>query len=143
MIAPIIQEEALIRLRNNDSTLTQLDLGHNQINAAGAKALALALEKNTTLTQLDLWHNQIDNATAKKIDLLIERNKEIAVKKNESHNQIRTATRTLAQGYRDKHCLFSRLPKEINCKISGLTGNAQVHEEEQATEIAKQYFCKL
>ena len=48
-----IQEEALLRLRNNDSTLTQLDLGHNQIGAAGAKDLALALEK-TQPYQLDL-----------------------------------------------------------------------------------------
>ena len=89
--------------------------------------------------------NQIGNATEAEvyINLLIERNKGIADKKNKSHHEIRKAARILAQGYRDKHCLFSRLPQEINCKISGLTGNAQVHREEQATEIAKQYFCKL
>ncbi len=126
-----------------NTTLTQLNLRDNKIDAAGAKALALTLEKNTTLTQLNLRSNKIGDVIAAKINLLIERNKEIAVKKNKSHNEIRKAARILAQGYRDKHCVFSRLPKEINCKISGLTGNAQVHREEQATEIAKQYFCKL
>ncbi len=103
----------------------------------------MALEKNTTLTQLNFSGNQIGDAIEAEINLLIKRNKEIAVKKNKSHHEIRKAARILAQGYRDKHCLFSILPQEINCKISGLTGNAQVHREEQATEIAKQYFCKL
>ena len=98
---------------------------------------------NTSQLKQLLGYNQIGNAIEAEINLLIERNKEIAVKKNKSHHEIRKAARILAQGYRDKHCLFSRLPQEINCKISGLTGNAQVHREEQATEIAKQYFCKL
>ena len=42
----------------------------------------MALEKNITLTQLNLGYNQIGNAIEAEINLLIERNKEIAVKKN-------------------------------------------------------------
>ena len=69
-----IQEEALLRLRNNDLTLTRLGLEYNQLGAAGAKDLALALEKNTTLTQLDLGYNQIDAAGTKDLALALEKN---------------------------------------------------------------------
>jgi hypothetical protein len=39
----------LEKIRNNDSTLTSLDLYRNQIGAAGAKDLSEALKHNTTL----------------------------------------------------------------------------------------------
>jgi Ran GTPase-activating protein (RanGAP) involved in mRNA processing and transport len=69
-----LDEDILQRLCDNDTTLTQLDLGHNQISVEGAKALAGALEQNTTLIQLDLWDNQIGDEGAKALAAALEQN---------------------------------------------------------------------
>ena len=47
-----------------NTTLTQLDLQHNNIGDAGAASLAEAMKVNTTLTQLELWANNIGAAGA-------------------------------------------------------------------------------
>ena len=54
----------LQRLRENDPTITNLDLTRNDINDQGAEALAAALQHNTTLTSLDLQHNYIGHQGA-------------------------------------------------------------------------------
>jgi Ran GTPase-activating protein (RanGAP) involved in mRNA processing and transport len=54
----------LQRLRNNDDTLTTLNLSNNSINSDGAKALADALKSNTALTTLNLSNNSIHDLGA-------------------------------------------------------------------------------
>jgi hypothetical protein len=62
----------LERLRNNDPSLTRLDLGWNQIGDAEAKDIAL--QDNTTLTTLDLGFNFIGDAGAIHISLALKNN---------------------------------------------------------------------
>ncbi len=69
-----IDGKLLQRLRDNDTSLTSLDLPTNNIRAAGAQALAAGLEKNTTLTYLELWGNRIGDALGQQIDSLTTRN---------------------------------------------------------------------
>jgi hypothetical protein len=54
----------LAEVLKTNSCLTELDLGMNNIGAAGAAALGEALETNSTLKQLDLGDNQIGDAGA-------------------------------------------------------------------------------
>jgi hypothetical protein len=70
----ILDEILLKRIRNNDLTLTSLDLGRNQIGAAGAKAVSEALKHNTTLTSLDLEANLISTAGAKDLSEALKHN---------------------------------------------------------------------
>ena len=60
-------EATLQRVRDNDPTLTQLELYENHIGDEGAKALVHALENNSTLTQLRLCFNRIGNTLYQKI----------------------------------------------------------------------------
>ncbi len=62
-----ISEELLQRIRDNDSTLTSLDLRDNQIGVEGAQALASALKHNTTLAELNLERSQIEKEGAEAI----------------------------------------------------------------------------
>ena len=57
-------ENEIDRLRVNDPSLTTLNLGNNNIGAAGAMVLATALHTNTTLTTLNLEYNNIGAAGA-------------------------------------------------------------------------------
>jgi len=47
-------EHDLERLRNNDPTLTSLDLGRNKLTTTGIASILAALTLNTTLTELGL-----------------------------------------------------------------------------------------
>ncbi len=58
-------EVCLFRLRANDPTLTELDLGENKIRDGGAKDLAEALQGNTTLTKLELDDNYVSDEGCK------------------------------------------------------------------------------
>jgi Ran GTPase-activating protein (RanGAP) involved in mRNA processing and transport len=58
----------------HNNTLTQLNLGYNQIGVEGAKALAAALEHNTSLTQLEQWNNQIGVEGARALAAALEHN---------------------------------------------------------------------
>ena len=71
-------QKILSRLKANDESLTEIDLGGNQIGAAGAKEIAEALKTNTTLTELYLEDNEIHEAILESIDTLLERNERIA-----------------------------------------------------------------
>ena len=52
-------EQQLQSIYENDSTLTTLCIGHDQIGDEKAKYLAEALKVNTTLTTLDMTNNGI------------------------------------------------------------------------------------
>ena len=54
----------LLQVFDNDKSLSELNLGYNQIGDEGAQALATALEQNTSLTELYLDDNQIGDAGA-------------------------------------------------------------------------------
>ena len=55
----------LQRIRDNDPTLTSLDLTHNKIGVDDARAIAEALKTNTTVKSLDLGWNKIGAAGAR------------------------------------------------------------------------------
>ena len=59
-----IDRAILDRLRDNDSSLTELRLRGKQIEGEGAQALAEALRENTSLTELFLHGNQLGAAGA-------------------------------------------------------------------------------
>ena len=63
---PLKIRDTIIRVAQNDPSLTSLDLFRNGIGDDGAKALATALKTNTWLTSLELGFNSIgaDGATA-------------------------------------------------------------------------------
>jgi hypothetical protein len=54
--------KTLKKVRNNNATLTSLNLVEKQIRDTGAKDLSDALKHNTTLVSLDLFCNQISAA---------------------------------------------------------------------------------
>lgn len=62
---PASFEEVLKQLRNNE--ITSFELLSNNIGAAGAQALAKALETNTTLTFMDISANSISDTIANSI----------------------------------------------------------------------------
>eukprot|EP00592_Proboscia_alata_P024229 CAMPEP_0194438114 /NCGR_PEP_ID=MMETSP0176-20130528/103337_1 /TAXON_ID=216777 /ORGANISM="Proboscia alata, Strain PI-D3" /LENGTH=76 /DNA_ID=CAMNT_0039260003 /DNA_START=233 /DNA_END=460 /DNA_ORIENTATION=- len=66
MVLHISTLEKVERFRQNDHTLTTLDLSDNEIGDDGATDIAKALRANTTLTMLNLDRNEIgvDGATA-------------------------------------------------------------------------------
>jgi hypothetical protein len=71
-----ISAETLQRIRDNDPTLTSLNLVDNQITDAEAQALAVALRTNTTLTSLNLMVNYSaplppDHSSKKHLDFLL------------------------------------------------------------------------
>lgn len=51
--------EALAKFLQENTTLTELDLGSNSLQEAGGLALAAALDGNTTLLKLDLRENEM------------------------------------------------------------------------------------
>jgi hypothetical protein len=69
-----LDKAPLEKIRNNDPSLTSLNLWGNQIGDASAKDLSDVLKHNNTLTSLDLVGNQIGDAQLKEINTLIERN---------------------------------------------------------------------
>jgi Ran GTPase-activating protein (RanGAP) involved in mRNA processing and transport/predicted Ser/Thr protein kinase len=60
-----LDPQILQRLRNNDPSLTQLNLAYNKIGEAGAKHLSDALKVNQSLRELQLYNNKIGDAGAK------------------------------------------------------------------------------
>jgi len=69
-----IPDELLQRIRDNDPTLTILDLKNNQIGPAEAEVLAIALQSNTAVTRLNLQNNQIGILGAKALANLLQNN---------------------------------------------------------------------
>jgi Ran GTPase-activating protein (RanGAP) involved in mRNA processing and transport len=69
-----LDKTLLEKIRNNDTTLTSLNLYGNQIGDAGAKDLSNALKHNTTLTSLDLGNNLIGAAGAKDLSDVLKHN---------------------------------------------------------------------
>ena len=65
------QDEALKRLRSNDTALTTLNLMRNRLGAVGGAAVAGALERNTTLTTLYLHDNGVHDDTMKRVRRLL------------------------------------------------------------------------
>ncbi|MBS0359701.1 MAG: NACHT domain-containing protein [Proteobacteria bacterium] len=64
----------IVRVLESNTTLMHLKLRRNQISGTGATEIARALEKNTTLTSLDLEENQIGEAGAREIARALEKN---------------------------------------------------------------------
>ena len=60
-------DEIIRRLSRNDTTLSILDLDHNQVGAEEARRLAEALTTNSTLTTLDLRYNKVGSAGARRV----------------------------------------------------------------------------
>jgi len=85
-----ISEELLQKIRENDPTLTSLDLGGNQIGPAEAQALATALKTNITLKSLNLYDNKIGPAGALAIATALKTNTTLT-SLNLGSNQIGTA----------------------------------------------------
>jgi hypothetical protein len=56
------------------ATLTELNLGGNQIGDSGAIGLGKGLEVNATLTTLSLWRNQIGDSGATGLSKALEVN---------------------------------------------------------------------
>jgi hypothetical protein len=69
-----IPDELLQRIRDNDPTLTILDLKNNQIGPAEAQALAIELQSNTAVTRLNLQNNQIGTLGAEALANLLQNN---------------------------------------------------------------------
>jgi hypothetical protein len=69
-----ISEDLLERIRNNDPTLTSVDLRNSQIGPEEAQALATALQTNRTLTILALQHNEIEPEGLNAIEAMRQRN---------------------------------------------------------------------
>jgi len=61
----MLDEQLLERIRENDPTLTTIDLGGSYIGDEGAKALTEALKVNQSLTEIDLRNNDIGAEGAK------------------------------------------------------------------------------
>ena len=59
-----IDNDLLIRLRNNDRTLVELSLENRRLNEFDIKLLQEALVENTTLTSLNVSDNRIGDAGA-------------------------------------------------------------------------------
>ena len=64
-------------LLTNDTSVTELKIKGCGMNAAGAAALAKALEKNDTLTTLDISSNEIKDAGATSLFAALEKNKRL------------------------------------------------------------------
>jgi len=64
-------------LRNPETKLEDLYLGHNTITPKGIKAIIAALDNNKILHTLDLQKNTIKNSGAKAIAAYIEQNKPV------------------------------------------------------------------
>lgn len=77
--------------------------------------------------------------------MVVARQKQIEVQKNLkiiSLTEIRKNSRVLAQACRTNTSFFAWLPKELNCRISAITGNSNVHDEVTSAKIALDNFCK-
>src|SRR3989338_478091 len=72
-------KEILKRLRENDPTLTVLDLRGNDIDSTVAAALAEALRGNTTLTKLSLGFNDIGSTGAEAMAEALRENHTLTV----------------------------------------------------------------
>ena len=84
-----IRERILERLRENDATLTTLNLSGNNIDHAGAKDLAEAIKNNTALTTLNLSGNNIDHAGAKELAEVLKTNTTALTNLNLTGNTIK------------------------------------------------------
>ena len=90
--------KALAQSLQVNTTLTDLILPENQIGDDGAKALAQCLQMNTTLKKLHLWDNQIGNDGAKALAQCLQTNT-MLTKLNLTNNQIGVdGAKALAQG---------------------------------------------
>jgi hypothetical protein len=67
----------IIQLRNNDKTLTSLDLNNQNISSENMIKLTKLLEKNNTLTKLNLKNTGIDDKTIENIADMLAINKTI------------------------------------------------------------------
>lgn len=70
-------EKVLLRLRENDPTLTRVNFLHALIGDKGAIALAKALAHNTKLTRLELHNNRISNEGAIALAEMLKNNKSL------------------------------------------------------------------
>ena len=64
----------IVKLTNNDRTLTSLNINYNNIGAIGAEALANALKGNTTLETLDISFNEITEDGVRALAKALETN---------------------------------------------------------------------
>ena len=71
---PAGEIEFIGRLKNNDATLTELDLSDNEIGDGGAQAISEILGKNRTLIKLDLWNNKISAVGVEAISAVLVKN---------------------------------------------------------------------
>ena len=71
---PLKIRDTIIRVAQNDPSLTSLNLVNNGIGAEGAKALATALETNTSLTSLNLLNNRIGDEGANALAAALKTN---------------------------------------------------------------------
>ena len=77
----------LERIRNNDPTLTALDLGNKNIGDLGAQALAEVLKVNTNLKNINLAVNGIKDKGVKYIAEVLKVNTSLK-SLNLVHNEI-------------------------------------------------------
>ena len=70
--------QTIEKLKQNDPSLTSLDLGGNQNGIAGAQALAETLQTNRTLTTLNLDRDKIG-------DVEIKNSIEASLKRNQAY----------------------------------------------------------
>ena len=77
----------LIKVFNNDPSLTTLDLNDNEIGDDGAQALAIALENNTSITEFNLEYNQIGDEGAQALATALQKNNSLTVL-NLGYNEI-------------------------------------------------------
>lgn len=67
-------KQTLERLRNNDPTLTSLNLWCTQIGPENIRCLAESLKQNKSLTTLYLWINNIGNLGARHFEESLKQN---------------------------------------------------------------------
>lgn len=83
-------------LRNHQ--LTGLDIQNNKIGAAGAKALALALEKHVSLKTLLMGYNHVTDEGAKQFGYMLRENKKLRLLALENNEISDAGASELAQG---------------------------------------------
>ncbi|MDC0857488.1 hypothetical protein OAP83_02100, partial [Rickettsiales bacterium] len=71
--------QALATALQTNKTLRELNLGYNQIGAAGVQALASALQTNSSLRELLLFNNQIGDDGAQAIANALEHNTSLTI----------------------------------------------------------------
>ena len=95
-------QEILMRIRDNDPTLTRVDLSGNQITDAGAQVLKDVFEHkvdfncNINLRDLEFSNNQIQDEGEATLNNFIQRNKELP-KSKDSKDRVKLRSLLLTQ----------------------------------------------